>query len=68
LGAHSHHFLFVLAVQLPGYILPSIPPITILTGDYLFRRRQLGLNRWVLVGHAMLSGVMTISVLLLPGL
>jgi 4-amino-4-deoxy-L-arabinose transferase-like glycosyltransferase len=52
--------------KLPGYILPSIPPITILTGDYLFRRRQLGLNRWVLVGHAMLSGVMTISVLLLP--
>ena len=52
--------------KLPGYILPSIPPITILTGDYLFRRRQQGLNRWVLVGHAVLSGVMTMSVLLLP--
>ena len=26
--------------KLPGYILPSIPPITILTGDYLFRCRQ----------------------------
>ena len=26
--------------KLPGYILPSIPPITILTGDYLFRRRK----------------------------
>jgi 4-amino-4-deoxy-L-arabinose transferase-like glycosyltransferase len=52
--------------KLPGYILPSIPPITILTGDYLFRRRQLGLNRWVLVGHAGLCGVMTLFAFLLP--
>jgi len=52
--------------KLPGYILPSIPPITILTGDYLFRRRQQGLNRWVLLGHAVLCGVMTMSTLLLP--
>jgi 4-amino-4-deoxy-L-arabinose transferase-like glycosyltransferase len=52
--------------KLPGYILPSIPPITILTGDYLFRRRQPGLNRWVLLGHAALCGVVTVSVLLMP--
>jgi 4-amino-4-deoxy-L-arabinose transferase-like glycosyltransferase len=52
--------------KLPGYILPSIPPITILTGDYLFRRRQLGLNRWVLLGHAALCGVMTMAVFLAP--
>ena len=52
--------------KLPGYILPSIPPITILTGDYLFRRRQLGLSRWVLIGHAVLCGVMTMATLLLP--
>jgi 4-amino-4-deoxy-L-arabinose transferase-like glycosyltransferase len=52
--------------KLPGYILPSIPPITILTGDYLFRRRQQGLNRWVLFGHALLSGVVTLFALLLP--
>jgi len=52
--------------KLPGYILPSIPPITILTGDYLFRRRQLGLNRWVLFGHAGLCGVMTLFAFLLP--
>jgi hypothetical protein len=51
--------------KLPGYILPSIPPIAILTGDYLFRRRQ-NLNRWILVGHAALCGVMTIFALLLP--
>ncbi len=52
--------------KLPGYILPSIPPITILTGDYLFRRRQQGLNRWVLFGHAALCGVITMAVLLAP--
>ena len=52
--------------KLPGYILPSIPPIAILTGDYLFRRRQPGLNRWVLMGHAVLCGLMTTFALLLP--
>jgi 4-amino-4-deoxy-L-arabinose transferase-like glycosyltransferase len=52
--------------KLPGYILPALPPIAILTGDFLFRRRQSGLNRWVLVGHAVLSGAMTMVVLLLP--
>ncbi len=52
--------------KLPGYILPSIPPITILTGDYLFRCRQVGLNRWVLAGHALLSGIMTMFAMLLP--
>jgi 4-amino-4-deoxy-L-arabinose transferase-like glycosyltransferase len=52
--------------KLPGYILPSIPPIAILTGDYLFRRRQPGLGRWVLVGHAALCGIMTMAALLVP--
>lgn len=52
--------------KLPGYILPSIPPITILTGDYLFRRRGPGLNRWELGGHALLVAVMTTFALLLP--
>jgi 4-amino-4-deoxy-L-arabinose transferase-like glycosyltransferase len=52
--------------KLPGYILPSIPPLAILTGDYLFRRRQQGLNRWVLMGHGVLSGIMTMFALLLP--
>jgi len=52
--------------KLPGYILPAIPPITILTGDYLFRRRQPGLNRWILLGHATLCAATTVAVLLLP--
>jgi 4-amino-4-deoxy-L-arabinose transferase-like glycosyltransferase len=52
--------------KLPGYILPSIPPITILTGDYLFRHRAPGLSKWVLGGHAALGGLMTTFALLLP--
>jgi 4-amino-4-deoxy-L-arabinose transferase-like glycosyltransferase len=52
--------------KLPGYILPSIPPIAILTGDYLFRRRRPGLNRWLVAGHSALLGAMTMAVLLLP--
>ncbi|MGD0630759.1 MAG: glycosyltransferase family 39 protein [Terracidiphilus sp.] len=52
--------------KLPGYILPSIPPLAILTGDYLYRRRQPGLNRWVLLGHAAVCGIMTMFALLLP--
>jgi 4-amino-4-deoxy-L-arabinose transferase-like glycosyltransferase len=52
--------------KLPGYVLPSIPPITILTGDYLFRRRQQGLSRWILLGHAAVCGTLTMAALLLP--
>jgi len=52
--------------KLPGYILPAIPPITILTGDYLFRRRQPGLNQWILLGHAAICAALTMTMLLLP--
>src|ERR1700721_3371531 len=53
--------------KLPGYILPSIAPLTILTGDYLNRIRHKGLNVWLLLLHAVLSAVTIILVLLLPG-
>jgi 4-amino-4-deoxy-L-arabinose transferase-like glycosyltransferase len=52
--------------KLPGYILPSVPPLTILTGDYLNRIRQRGLKPWLLVTHAVLTGLLTAFVLLLP--
>jgi 4-amino-4-deoxy-L-arabinose transferase-like glycosyltransferase len=52
--------------KLPGYILPSIAPLTILTGDYINRIRQKGLDGWLLVLHAMLSAITIILVLLLP--
>jgi hypothetical protein len=38
----------------------------ILTGDYLYRRREKGLNPWVLGGHAVLTGLLTLVGLLLP--
>jgi 4-amino-4-deoxy-L-arabinose transferase-like glycosyltransferase len=52
--------------KLPGYILPAIPPLAILTGDYINRNRQKGLNLWLLLLHALLSAVTIILVLLLP--
>jgi hypothetical protein len=52
--------------KLPGYILPAIPPLTILSGDYLNRMRGRGLKPWLLVVHALLTGVLTAFVILLP--
>ena len=54
--------------KLPGYILPSIPPLTILTGDYLNRLREAdkGIRPWLLVLHALLAGFTVTMVLLLP--
>ena len=52
--------------KLPGYILPAIPPLTILTGDYLNRMRERGLKPWLLAIHALLTGVLTAFVILLP--
>lgn len=52
--------------KLPGYILPSLPPLTILTGDYLNRMRERGLKPWLLISHAVLTGLLTTFVILLP--
>ena len=52
--------------KLPGYILPSIPPITILTGDYLNRIRYRGLKPGLLGAHALLTGVTVALVLVIP--
>jgi len=52
--------------KLPGYILPAIPPLTILAGDYLNRIRTRGLKTWLLVLHAVLTGILTMFVLLMP--
>ena len=52
--------------KLPGYILPSIPPLTILTGDFLFRSRRSGLQRGILWGHAALCGLLCLITFLLP--
>jgi 4-amino-4-deoxy-L-arabinose transferase-like glycosyltransferase len=52
--------------KLPGYILPAIPPITILTGDYLNRNRTRGLQPWLLMAHALLAGLTVALVLVIP--
>ena len=52
--------------KLPGYILPAIPPITILTGDYLFRVRRTGLSTWLLVAHGVTTGILCFVILLCP--
>ena len=52
--------------KLPGYILPSIPPLTILTGDYLNRIRRAGLPGWMLWSHAALTAVLVFVLVLAP--
>ncbi len=52
--------------KLPGYILPALPPLTILAGDYLNRIRTRGLKPWLLVLHAVLTGLLSMFVLLMP--
>jgi len=52
--------------KLPGYILPAIPPITILTGDYLNRIRHTGLSTWLLISHGVTAGIFAFVLLLCP--
>ena len=52
--------------KLPGYILPSIPPLTILTGDFLYRTRRTGIKPWLLYSHAALCAVMVFVLVLAP--
>jgi 4-amino-4-deoxy-L-arabinose transferase-like glycosyltransferase len=54
--------------KLPGYVLPALPPITILTGDYLNRLRSegKGIRTYLLLLHAALAGSTVTLVLLLP--
>ena len=52
--------------KLPGYILPSIPPLTILTGDYLYRIRRRPLAPWLLWSHAFLCAILVFVVTLAP--
>jgi 4-amino-4-deoxy-L-arabinose transferase-like glycosyltransferase len=52
--------------KLPGYILPALPPFAILTGDYLYRMRRVGLPKWLVVTHAVVVGVVAFVLLLSP--
>ena len=59
-------FFSISGSKLPGYILPSIAPITILTGDYLNRIRRSGLSKTLMWGHASLCAVMVFVLVLSP--
>ncbi|MGA8110611.1 MAG: glycosyltransferase family 39 protein [Acidobacteriaceae bacterium] len=52
--------------KLPGYVLPALPPLTILAGDYLNRIRTRGLKTWLLVLHAVSTAVLIMFLLLMP--
>jgi 4-amino-4-deoxy-L-arabinose transferase-like glycosyltransferase len=52
--------------KLPGYILPSIPPLAILTADYLNRIRRPGLPRWLLWLHSAFCGLLIFVLVLAP--
>ena len=52
--------------KLPGYILPSIPPLTILAADYLFRIRRCGMPRWLLWSHATVCAILIFVLVLAP--
>ena len=54
--------------KLPGYILPSIPPCTILTADYLRRRTRAAMRPGLLLGHSLITALLTTAVLLVPHL
>ena len=52
--------------KLPGYILPSIPPLTILTGDFLNRTRRRGLSPGLVGAHAALCALVVFVLVLAP--
>ena len=52
--------------KLPGYILPAVPPMTILCGDYLNRKRAVGLKMRLVAIHAALVGILVAVALMLP--
>jgi 4-amino-4-deoxy-L-arabinose transferase-like glycosyltransferase len=52
--------------KLPGYILPSIPPLTILAADYLNRMRPCGLPKWLIWSHAAICAVLVFVLVLAP--
>ena len=52
--------------KLPGYILPSLPPLTILIGDYLHRTRPRGISAWLLWAHATACALMVFVLVLAP--
>jgi len=59
-------FFSVSASKLPGYILPAIPPSTILAATWVARRERL--NWLVIIAQAALSGALLALAVLYPNL
>jgi 4-amino-4-deoxy-L-arabinose transferase-like glycosyltransferase len=52
--------------KLPGYILPAIAPCTILTADFLQRRKSDSIHPMVIAAHAALAGLIVGLFLVFP--
>lgn len=59
-------FFSISRSKLPGYILPAIPPCTILTADYLQRKGKEAASPLIVAAHAVLSGVFVAIFLMFP--
>ncbi len=59
-------FFSISSSKLPGYILPAIPPCTILIADYLQKKRGHPVNTALLAIHSLLVGLLAAAVSLLP--
>lgn len=57
-------FFSISRSKLPGYILPAIPPVAVLTADYL--RRLASPGRWRLMLHALICGVLAGGAIIAP--
>jgi 4-amino-4-deoxy-L-arabinose transferase-like glycosyltransferase len=59
-------FFSISQSKLPGYILPAIPPCTILTADYLQRKQQEAASGLIIGAHSILAGVFVAIMLIFP--
>jgi 4-amino-4-deoxy-L-arabinose transferase-like glycosyltransferase len=59
-------FFSISQSKLPGYILPAIAPCTILTADFLQRRKDNRISPLVIAAHAALAGIVVGLFLVFP--
>lgn len=59
-------FFSISRSKLPGYILPAIAPCTILTADYILRKKDEAVSRIFLLAHAALCGIIVGLFLVFP--
>ena len=58
-------FFSISRSKLPGYILPAIPPVAVLTAAWLQSARE-AISRWRLLLHALICGALAGGALLVP--